>query len=155
MRAEAGEDAAEYDETPRWLRGRLKPTDGGFEIEVNSEERLEMLVGTLGLRAELTRKSVIDPHEDMPPIPLGGPRPFGASQEATCGLEHWPSERIPALGRLTPRTAARRKDKRPRLEALLREFEHDAYQLARDGEPAPDIGQLRRELGITSWGSDA
>jgi len=63
---------------------------------------LEML-GMLGLKAELTRKSVIDPRQDVPPIPLGGPMPFGASQEAIdAWLEHWPSERIPALGRLTP-----------------------------------------------------
>jgi len=159
VRAETGEDAAEYDETPRWLRGRLKPADGGFELEVNSEERLEMLLtmlGTLGLRAELTRKAVIDPRQDMPPIPLGGPMRFGASQEAIAAwLEHWPSERVPALGRLTPRVAARRKDKRPHLEALLREFEHDADQLAHDGEPAPDIEPLRRELGMTSWWTDA
>jgi hypothetical protein len=159
IRAEAGEDEAQYDETPRWLRGRLKPGDGGFEVEVNSEERLQMLLemlGKLGLGAELTRKSVIDPRQDMPPIPFGGLMRFGASQEAVdVWLEHWPSEPIPALGRLTPRVAARRKDKRPRLEALLREFEHDAYQLARDGEPAPDIGRLRQELGFTSWWNDA
>ena len=112
---------------------------------------LEVL-GELGLEPVLTRRSATDSTQDMPPIPLGGPMPFGASQEGIeAWLEHWPGERVPALGQLTPRVAARRKDKRAHLEASLREFEHDAYQLTREGRPAPDIGHLRQELGMERW----
>jgi hypothetical protein len=75
-----------------------------------------------------------------------------ASREAIdAWLTHWPDEHVPALGGLTPRTAAARAKQRPRLEALLREFEHDVYKLARAGEPAPDIARLRAELGMEVW----
>jgi len=97
---------------------------------------------------------VIDPSEDLPPVMLGpslGMR-FGGSQEAIdAWMAHWPEEKVPALGGMTPRAAARREQGRLRLEALLREFEHDAYPLARAGEPAPDIERLRGELGMQTW----
>ena len=74
-------------------------------------------VDHLGVEPELTRRSATDPSQDKPPIPLGGPMPFGASHEETdAWVEHWPGERVPALGQLTPRVAARRTDKRPHLE---------------------------------------
>jgi hypothetical protein len=64
----------------------------------------------------------------------------------------WPDERVPALGGATPRTASGRAQNRTRLEAVLREFEHDAYVLARAGRPAPDLERLRAELGMErSW----
>jgi hypothetical protein len=74
--------------------------------------------------------------------------PLATREGIDAWLEHWPGERVPALGQLTPRVAARRKDRRPYLEAVLREFEHDAYLLERDGKAAPDIGHLRAELGM-------
>ena len=157
LRAQFGEDEPvdNPDEPPRWLRGRLRPTAGGFAIEVNSEERLQALLGVfeaLGLEPELTRRSTIEPSIDMPPIQLGRPVPFGASQQAIdAWLEHWPDERVPALGGRTPRVAASQKHQRPRLEALLREFEHDASLLARAGRPAPDIDRLRSRLGMERW----
>jgi hypothetical protein len=95
---------------------------------------------------------VIDPAQDMPPIRLGMPMPFGASQEAVDAWQAlWPEERVPALGGVTPRTASRRVQSRSRLEAVLREFEHDAYVLARAGRPAPDLERLRAELGMHRW----
>lgn len=157
MRARFGEDepVEDADETPRWLRGRLKPANGGFEVEVNSEQRLAMLLELLdefALAPSVTHRSATDPALDLPPIPTGGPMPCGASQDAIdAWLEHWSGERVPALGQLTPRAASRRKDKRPYLEAVLREFEHDAFLLERDGKPAPDIGRLRAELGMECW----
>jgi hypothetical protein len=77
------------------------------------------------------------------------PLPFGASQDAVDAWQSlWPDERVPALGGATPRTASRRAQSRPRLEAVLREFEHDAYPLARAGRPAPDLERLRGALGM-------
>ncbi|MGB0094607.1 MAG: hypothetical protein WBP81_19005, partial [Solirubrobacteraceae bacterium] len=150
-----GEPIEEPDEPQRWLRGRLEPKPDGFETSVNSDERLEALVELLrglGAEPELGRRSVIDPAQDMPPIRLGMPMPFGASQEAVDAWQAlWPEERVPALGGVTPRTASRRVQSRSRLEAVLREFEHDAYVLARAGRPAPDLERLRAELGMHRW----
>ena len=157
LRAKFGEDEPidNPDETPRWLRGRLRAHAGGVEIEVNSEARFEALLDVLEaleLEPELTRRSAIDPPMDMPPIQLGGPAPFGASQQAIdAWVEHWPDERVPAVGGHTPRAATSRERERPRLEALLREFEHDAWLLTRDGRPAPDVDRLRTELGMERW----
>ena len=143
MRALAvdGESIEEPDEPQRWLRGRLEPDPDGFE-----------LLSELGAEPELGRRSVIDPAQDMPPIRLGMPLPFGASQDAVDAWQSlWPGEPVPALEGATPRTASRRAQSRPRLEAVLREFEHDAYVLARTGRPAPDLERLRRELEMERW----
>jgi tetratricopeptide (TPR) repeat protein len=150
-----GEPIEEPDKPQRWLRGRLHPTPDGFEISVNSDERLQALVELLhelGAEPELGRRSVIDPAQDLPPIRLGLPMPFGASQEAVDAWQSlWPDERVPALGGATPRTASRRPQSRSRLEAVLREFEHDAYGLAQAGRPAPDLERLRAELEMLRW----
>lgn len=58
----------------------------------------------------------------------------------------WMDERIPALGGVTPRAAARSKTKREQLEHLLRDFERNEAGLP-EGERA-DIGAIRRELGM-------
>ncbi len=158
LRAQLGPEDGEIeepDEAPRWLRGRLKPAEDGFEVEVNSEERLAGLLELLreqGLEPEMSRRSTIDPAQDMPRVGAGGPMPFGASQEAIdAWLAHWPDERLPALGGMSPRAAAQREKQRPPLEALLREFEHDAHLLTRQDKPAPDIGRLRAELEMARW----
>lgn len=150
-----GEPIEKPDEPQRWLRGRLEPRPDGFEISVNSEARLQALVQLLrglGANPQLGRRSVIDPAQDMPPIQLGTPMPFGASQDAVDAWQSlWPDERVPAVGGATPRTASRRQQSRPRLEAVLREFEHDAHVLARAGRPAPDLDRLRAELRMDRW----
>jgi hypothetical protein len=157
LRAQFGEDepVENPEEIPRWLRGRLRRSVRGFEADVNSEQRLQALIGLLeqlGLAPKLSHRSAIDPPMDLPPIPLGGPARFGASQQAIdAWMVHWPDERVPAVGNRTPRTAARSERWRPPLEALLREFEHDASLLTRQGALAPDIDRLRAELGMERW----
>jgi len=152
IRSLAGTDEPieEPDEPQRWLRGRLESRPDGFEVSVNSDERLQALIQLLrelGANPELRRRSVIDPSQDMPPIQLGMPMPFGASQDAVDAWQSlWPGERVPALGGATPRAASRRAKSRPRLEAVLRELEHDAHMLERANRPAPDLDQLRAEL---------
>lgn len=150
-----GEPLEQPDEPQRWLRGRLEQHPDGFEVSVNSEERLQALVDVLqGLGAEprLERRTVVDPEQDMPLIRLGGPIPFGDSQEAVDAWESlWPDERVPALAGATPRAASRHANSRPRLEAVLRELEHDAYLLAQAGRPAPDLTRLRAALGMERW----
>ncbi|MDE3132020.1 MAG: hypothetical protein KGL16_12790, partial [Acidobacteriota bacterium] len=157
IRTLTGEDAPiePTDQPQRWLRGRIEPRADGFEVSVNSDERLEALLrllGDLGARPEIGRRSVIDPAQDMPPVRLGAPMPFGASQDAVDAWQSlWPDERVPALGGATPRAASRRASSRPLLEAVLREFEHDAHPLRQADRPAPDIDQLRAELGMDAW----
>jgi len=157
LRAQFGDDEPidNSDETPRWLRGRLRSTAQGFKVEVNSDERLQALMGVLeelGLEPELGRHSAIDPPMDLPPIRVGRPTPFGSSRDAIdAWLKHWPDERLPALGGRTPRATAQLTGQRPRLEELLREFEHDAWLLEREGAPTPDIDRLRTELGMERW----
>ncbi len=61
--------------------------------------------------------------------------------------EKWLRSRIPALGGLTPRQAARDPRVRERLEALLLQLERDAA--ARPDDPfRADVGELRRRLGL-------
>ena len=121
-----GEPIEEPGEPQRWLRGRLEPHPDGFEVSVNSDERLQALVELLqelGAEPELGRRSVIDPAQDMPPIRLGMPLPFGASQDAVDAWQsRWPDEPVPALKGATPRTASRRAQSRPRLEAGVDDF---------------------------------
>jgi hypothetical protein len=159
VRAELGADGArqgsESDEPPRWLRGHLRPVESGFEVEVNSEERLAVLLALLaelGLEPEVGRRTVIDPSEDLPPLPAVATLGFGRSEDQVeAWISGWPDEPTPALGGLTPRAAAKRRKQRVRLEALLRELEHDAHLAARRGEPAPDLARLRAELRIERW----
>ncbi len=108
-------------------------------------EIADLMSQVLGLTLPSIATAIWDQRE-------AGPMRSWASREAIdAWLTHWPDEHVPALGGLTPRTAAARAKQRPRLEALLREFEHDVYKLARAGEPAPDIARLRAELGMEVW----
>ena len=58
----------------------------------------------------------------------------------------WADIPVPALGNVTPREAARSKDGRRRLAALLEEMEF--LESRGDPETAYDFGELRRELGL-------
>lgn len=147
-----GEDAevAEPDGPRRWLRGRIQPTGGGFDVDVNSKERFERflyLLRELGEDPSVSSKLVIDPAQDLPQLRSGSMVPFAASEDTHAAwAEHWPDQKLPALRGHTPRAAASRPADQPRLEALLRELEHDADLLADRGLPVPDVGRLRKEL---------
>lgn len=60
----------------------------------------------------------------------------------------WPDTPLPALGHRTPRRAARLKTLRPRVVALLKEFENNSERLRREGRPAYDFGWMWKELGL-------
>ncbi len=60
----------------------------------------------------------------------------------------WLDEPIPALGNRTPRHAARLKSVRPKLVALLQEFENLAARQRLAGRPAYDFGWMWAELGL-------
>ncbi len=143
-------ELAEPNGPRRWLRGRIERRDGAFEVEVNSKERFERfleLLRELGEEPTVSGKLVIDPAQDLPQLRSGSMLPFTGSEEANAQwLAYWPDQKLPALGGRTPRHASRRVADQPRLEALLREFEHDAELLARRGLPALDVSRLRTEL---------
>jgi hypothetical protein len=143
-------EIAEPDGPRRWLRGRIGLRDGAFEVDVNSKERFERflaLLRELGEEPKVSGQLVIDPALDLPQLRSGTMLPFAASEEASVAwLEHWPDQKLPTLGGRTPRRAARSAAEQPRLEALLRELEHDVDLLAHRGLPAPDVSRLRTEL---------
>lgn len=150
---ERGEDPDSViaDDGPRrWLRGRLKPVEGGLQVEVNSRERLERfleLLRGLGEEPVVEKRLVIDPAQDMALPEVGSLVSLGASADSQAvWLKHFPDQPLPALDGRTPRQAALRERDAPRLERLLRELEHDADVLVSRGMPAPDIGRLRKEL---------
>ncbi len=110
------------------------------------EARLRRL-REMGHEPSVSGRLVIDPAQDMPQLRFGSVLPFGASEEASAAwLAHWPDQKLPALAGRTPRRASRRIADQPRLEALLRELEHDADLLAQRGVRAPDVGRVRTEL---------
>jgi hypothetical protein len=155
-------DPAELgDESPRWLRGRLRSTAeqprDEVVVEVNSRERLEELLALLsdaGLEPEAARETVLDPTQDFaaPAGGFAGPVPFGTTAESVAlWAQRWPDEATTALGGATPRQAARRPDRRAFLEAVLRDLEHDADLLAARGRPVPDFAALRADLHMECW----
>lgn len=152
---EQGEDPSlvEEPEGPRrWLRGSISIGIDSLEVDVNSRERLELLLDLLadaGGAPEVVKKLVIDPAQDMALPYLGSVLPGSGSDEANeAWRRHWPDQKLPALGGMTPRQAARSERRKPWLEAMLRELEHDADRLARHGRPAPDVDGLRAELNM-------
>ena len=60
----------------------------------------------------------------------------------------WLDEPVPALGNRTPRHAARLKTVRPKLVALLKDFESHSERQRRSGEIAYDFRWMWEELGL-------
>ncbi len=60
----------------------------------------------------------------------------------------WLDQPVPALGNRTPRHAARLKTMRPRLIALLKEFENRSERMRREERPAYDFGWMWKALGL-------
>jgi hypothetical protein len=60
----------------------------------------------------------------------------------------WLDEPVPALGNRTPRHAAGLKTMRPKVVALLKDFEGHSERQSRSGEIAYDFGWMWAELGL-------
>lgn len=145
--------------------GHLRIEGDRLTIEVNSQERAEAIqrkiTRRLGRRAKLEH-SVIESVEKMLEAQRDAPEPARSARKADDPMElpevlaqieqmarrhwqEWPDVPLPALKGQTPREAARSPQGRRRLEALLLEFEGNADP----SQPfAPDVPQLRRELGL-------
>jgi hypothetical protein len=151
---ESDVDIADEDRTQRWVRGQLELRGAELRVDVNSEERLTRLLEVLdelGLQPEVIDQSRLDPAQDVA-WPAGQRPHRGGLAPAAEGWErHWLDERVPALGGRTPRQTRDSGDW-PLLEAMLRQFEHDADLLAQHGDRGVDTDWLRRELNLSvAW----
>lgn len=140
------------DEPRHWIRGFLRFEGDDLVVEVNSRRRLEAvkeILRSFGVKDDLVVDRRFDPTEDMA-LPSGWRPIASASSEETDAIwrSHWMDEKVPALGGLTPRRAAKTPAGRLRLERLLRQFEYDADRARLAGQPPMDVDELRRELGM-------
>jgi len=149
--AKAGLGPVPEPEGPRrWLRGEIHFEVGTIRVEVNSRRRLDAITAALqlaGAVGEPTVDRIVDPAMDLP---IAGGRVRGGRAgdpevEATW-RQHWLDTPLPALDGSTPRRAATSDQHRPLLEALLRQFEHDADLTALDGHRPLDVAWLRTQL---------
>jgi len=148
------------------LLGRLRVEPGILVAEVNSRKRADRLVKEISKwlkgRAVLkstARKTLEEAGKESPRKDRAASRreseelmrqPEVRSQIAAMmekHWKHWPDESLPALDGKTPRQAAKTREGRERLEALLFSFER------REDYPhadilAPDLDKLRSELGL-------
>jgi hypothetical protein len=155
-----------YPDAPRTILGHFSIQGNRLIAETNSQERAFRLRSKLkGYLRDLIayEKTLYRDPFDMPEL---SPEEIEAQEKASKelnsrpevqkalkkSLEHhyfnvWPKTKIPALGGLTPLQAAKREKDRPKLEALIDDFER--IQNARTSEmPKFDIDKLRRLLGL-------
>lgn len=144
------------------ILGTFVLTASRLTLETTSEARAER---GRRLAEELLGEAVryrVTRHEGLEQALARGPRrepaprsdlPVEVEQEVLTQFyeQHyrsWLDQSIPALGNRTPRHAARLKTVRPKLVALLKEFENRAERERRAGRPAYDAGWLWEELGL-------
>lgn len=151
--------AVDDDDDELIVRGWVRRTDDGLEVETNAEERFERLlalVRSAAPSAELVEQSRTPAAQALaegrfrsPPGPVTAPPPELAQLLAEQGekLERrWLDESVPALGGRTPREAAADPAARAELEALLDDF---AWQEREGSGPAVmQAARLRAALGL-------
>lgn len=106
---------------------------------LREETSAEQMLNEIGARA--ARGEPLPPRPEQPPEALEALREFKRRHYAS-----WVDESIPALGGLTPRTAARSATMREQLENLLRRFEQS--EAANPEGERGDVGAIRQELGM-------
>jgi hypothetical protein len=141
---------------------------GRLEVDVNSAERAERIRSRisrrLGAKAKF-RHAVIESIEKMlserddsdrsEAFDEDGLAPDQDTPEIQAAIaemmkrrwEAWFDESIPALEGLTPRQAARSKEGRELLEALLAYYDRTSEQMP-DSPTNPNTSELRRGLGL-------
>jgi hypothetical protein len=135
----------------RWLRGTLRFEADGIRAEVNSRARFDAItaqLGRLGAGDPVVEK-LIDPSLDLPAGGgrLNAGRSLGPAADAAW-MDHWLTEKVPALDGARPVDAARDRHRIVLVEKLLRRFEHDADETAAAGEAPMDVAALRARLGM-------
>ena len=146
------------------ILGNLRLNGSRLIVEVNSARRrtrvAKEIFKRLGSAAALIDTQVTDIGKEFEARTTGGEsaRSSPSGSERTPELEaleadllrkHWDAwvnQKVPALGNRTPRQAAKTARGRERLEALLSDFERSSERS--QSAFAPDIGELRRKLGL-------
>ena len=158
FRAEAakrGFGPIEEPEGPRrWVRGHLRFGDDRVVIEVNSQQRLERITTWLrreGVTAEPVVERKLNPSMDLGMSGRILMKAADSPEAEDAWRRLWLDEKVPALDGTTPRRAASSESKRPLLERLLRQFEHDGDLARMQGDQGVDVGWLRSELDMEDW----
>jgi hypothetical protein len=154
-----------YENTPKFRRtlGTIRVTDDHLTLETTSEARAERgrhMLERLAPQALRYRVTSIEDikqaleraesrHRADPPRSL--PPDVEAELLHKYYEEHyrgWVDQPVPALDNLTPRHAAGDRLRRPKLIALLKEFENRGAHAAREGRTSYDFGWMWKELGL-------
>jgi SEC-C motif len=163
------EDDGEYvwtEDAPNFRRalGRFIPRDDRLVLETTSQQRVErgrkLLESLAGEAVRFLVTEYEDParamervasspvrHDEVDEVPAEIQEQL-ASEYFEQHYRKWPDEPLPALGNRTPREAARLKRVRPKLVALLQEFENMSARNRLDSRPAYDFGWMWAELGL-------
>lgn len=135
----------------RWVRASITISEGRLTAEVNSFARLG------ALRRVLTRAGVdslavtrrVDPRLGWPYPSASDARRLhtpGSPEAERAWAELWIDDSLPELDGATPRQSVGNHRGAVLLERLLRDLEHDSDEAVSRGEPATDVGSLRRSL---------
>lgn len=155
-----------YPDAPRTILGHFS-IQGDFLIaETNSKERAFRLRSKLKdhLSSLITYEKTL--YRDMFDMPELSSEEIEAMEKANKelnarpeiqeaikkNLEHhyfneWPKSKLPALGGLSPLQASRRRNERPRLEALIDDIDR-LQNMPTSKMPEIDTNKLRRLLGL-------
>ncbi len=147
--------------------GIFKITRVGFSVEVNSAERAKkikgLIINLLGPAAVLKNEVIESAEALFKKAKEESPEQKDAAAKKQqeikenpeveamireMGEKHWASwidQKIPALGNVTPRQAAKTKLGREKLDALLLDFETRSALTPSDAF-TPDVAKLRRLL---------
>ena len=147
------------------ILGHITIENGRLILETNSQERtqsgLKLLSKYLGDAISFQQTLIETPEQKMKSLPEANPRLDQESQKllelpevqehikamAKAHWENWFDEPVPLLKNQTPRQAAKTKDGRERLEALLLEYErHDSEDS--DNLFKADVNYLRSQLSL-------
>lgn len=155
-----------FEDTPEFKRGlgRFAIEKDRLVLETQSKERVErgraFVESLAGNAIRFRLVEYEDPERAMKRVARSPGRASEADQvppEVSAQVvgefyeqhyRRWLDEPVPALGNRTPREAARLKTGRPKLVALLQEFENMAARQRLEGRPAYDFGWMWGELGL-------
>jgi hypothetical protein len=150
-----------------WVESlQLSNTEGAeLAFECNSKQRHKRGKGMLTELAGPALKHLRDEfttQREMKRRTLNDPRPAEPVRDEIPPevrhkliMEHmekhtakWPDTALPALDGQTPRQAVKTPSGRPKVAALLRDFENQEEHKRQTGEPFYEVARLRAELGV-------
>lgn len=147
--------------------GNIRVEREELALDCNSKERLErgklLLASIAGdslrhLRDEFTTQKELKSRMDAEPRrpnPLEPEIPKEVRDQVVSEFmeQHyssWPDTKLPALKGKTPRQAAKTREGRKQVIAILKDVENAEERKKRDGETFYEVARLRKELGLES-----